>query len=284
MELGQIFPVTPNAPDPVEYREGEMPYVNNAGVSIHYHVEGEGPPLVLQHGLTSSLENWYAYGFVDGLSKDYRLILLDARGHGRSGKPHDPAEYDLKLRVNDVLAVMDELGVDQAHYMGYSMGGRIGFGIILHALDRFHSLIIGGMSANAANTDVPPERRIGLLRQGMAHYVADAEAKEGPMEAGRKKRLLDNDPEALIAATIAPRGTDGVEEMLPTLQTPCLLYCGEADGLFTGAKEAAKVIPNAVFVSFPGLNHGQTSRASDMVLPPVIDFLKKVVIQVGAGS
>ena len=104
-----------------------MPYVDSSGVSIHYHVEGEGPPLVLQHGLTSSLENWYAYGFVEDLKKDYRLIMVDARGHGRSGKPHDPKDYDLRLRVNDVLSVMDATGVDKAHYMGYSMGGRIGF-------------------------------------------------------------------------------------------------------------------------------------------------------------
>ena len=150
-----------------------MPYVNNSGVSIHYHVEGDGPPLVLQHGLTSSLKNWYAYGFVEELQKDYRVILVDARGHGRSGKPHDPKDYDLKLRVNDVLAVMDDLGVSKAHYMGYSMGGRIGFGIVLHALDRFHSLVIGGVSANTANSDVPPEDRISLLRQGMAHYVGN---------------------------------------------------------------------------------------------------------------
>ena len=167
-----------------------MPYVDNSGVSIHYHVEGDGPPLVLQHGLTSSLRNWYAYGFVEELQKDYRVIMVDARGHGRSGKPHDPKDYDLKLRVNDVLAVMDDLGVSKAHYMGYSMGGRIGFGIVLHALDRFHSLVIGGVSANTANSDVPPEDRISLLRQGMAQYVADAEANEGPMESGRRERLL----------------------------------------------------------------------------------------------
>ena len=91
-----------------------MPYVDNSGVKIHYHVEGDGPPLVLQHGLTNSLETWYAYGFVEELQKDYRLILVDARGHGRSGKPHDPADYDLKLRVSDILAVIDDVGVDKA--------------------------------------------------------------------------------------------------------------------------------------------------------------------------
>ncbi len=260
-----------------------MPYVDNSGVSIHYHVEGDGPPLVLQHGLTNSLKTWYAYGFVEELRKDYRLILVDARGHGRSDKPHDPKDYDLKLRVNDVLAVMDDLGVDKAHYMGYSMGGRIGFGIVMHALDRFHSLIIGGMSPNTANSDVPPQDRIALLRPGMAHYVADAEAKEGPMEAGRRERLLDNDPEALIAATTAPRGTDLLEELLPKLNLPCLLYCGEADGFFPGAKEASEVRPNAAFASFPGLNHGQTSRAAELVLPHVTKFLKKASLKVGAG-
>ena len=213
-----------------------MPYVDNAGVKIHYHVEGDGPPLVVQHGLTGSLKNWYAYGFVETFQKDYRLILVDARGHGQSSKPHDPKEYDLKLRVNDILAVMDDLGVDKAHYLGYSMGGRIGFGIVKHALDRFHSFIIGGMGADVANTDVPPATRIELLRKGMDAYVADSEAYEGPMEAGRRERLLDNDPEALIAATTAPMGTDGVETLLP-----CLLYTSPSprDGLLSRMPSSA---------------------------------------------
>ena len=134
-----------------------MPYVDNAGVKIHYHVEGDGPPLVMQHGLTNSLETWYAYGFVQELQKDYRLILVDARGHGRSDKPHNPKDYDLKLRVSDILAVIDDLGVEKAHYLGYSMGGRIGFGLVKHALDRFHSLMIGGMGADVTNIDTPPK-------------------------------------------------------------------------------------------------------------------------------
>ena len=174
-----------------------MPYVNNSDVRIHYHVEGTGPDLILQHGLTNSMENWYAYGFVEELKKNYRLILVDARGHGKSDKPHDPSLYDLRLRVGDIIAVMDALGVDKAHYMGYSMGGRIGFGLIMYELDRFNSLIIGGMSADTPNTDIPPEERIKTLKLGMESYVADAEEKEGPIETLRRERLLDNDSEAL---------------------------------------------------------------------------------------
>ena len=60
-----------------------MPFANNQGVRIHYEVEGKGPPLVLQHGFSDSLQTWYELGYVDGLKSDYRLILLDARGHAR---------------------------------------------------------------------------------------------------------------------------------------------------------------------------------------------------------
>ena len=171
---------------------------------------------------------------------------------------------------------MDDLNIDKANYMGYSMGGRIGFGIILHALHRFNSLIIGGMSADTPNTDIPPENRIELLRQGMDAYVQDAEQNEGPMESGRKERLLNNDPDALTAATIALRGTDGVEDRLPNIHLPCLLYCGDADGYFEAARKSAEAIPTAMFVGIPGLNHGQVARAGSEVLPHVMRFLAKV--------
>ena len=254
-----------------------MPYVKNSDVRIHYHVEGAGPDLILQHGLTNSMENWYAYGFVEELKKNYRLILVDARGHGKSDKPHDPSLYDLKLRVGDIIAVMDALGVDKAHYMGYSMGGRIGFGLIMYELDRFNSLIIGGMSADTPNTDIPPEERIKTLKLGMESYVADAEEKEGPIETLRRERLLDNDAEALIAATIAPRGTDGVEQLLHDVDIPCLLYCGDQDGYFEAAQKSAGLIPTAIFVDIPGLNHGQVARAGEEVLPHVTRFLENVI-------
>ena len=260
-----------------------MPYVDNAGVSIHYHVEGSGPPLVLQHGLTSSLKNWYAYGFVEELQKDYRLILVDARGHGRSGKPHEPKDYDLKLRVNDILAVMNDLGVDKAHYMGYSMGGRIGFGIVMHALERFHSLIIGGMSALPSLDAFDPQQQADLLRRGMDAYLAEAETREGPLPADRKAVLLANDAEAMAASVLAPRGTDGIENLLPKLNLPCLLYCGDADGFYAGSKASSELIPSAVFATIAGLDHGQTSRAGDQVLPHVTKFLKTVTQQVGAA-
>lgn len=66
-----------------------MPRVDNEGVSIHYRVEGDGPPVVLGHGITDSSDFWYECGYVEALKPKYRLVLIDFRGHGKSDKPHD---------------------------------------------------------------------------------------------------------------------------------------------------------------------------------------------------
>ena len=126
-----------------------MPYADNEGIRIHYKTEGEGSPLVLQHWSLATMENWYDYGYVSALKNDYRLILLDARGHGGSDKPHTPDAYELEKRVEDIVAVLDDLGIAKAHYFGYSMGGWIGFGVARYAPERFRSLIIGGAAPYA---------------------------------------------------------------------------------------------------------------------------------------
>ena len=149
-----------------------MPYANHQGICIHYQLDGEGPPLVLQHGFTSSLKHWYRYGYVEALRQDYQLILIDARGHGGSDKPHDPAAYDLSLRAGDVVAVLDDLHLPTAYFWGYSMGGRIGFGLAKYAPERLAALIIGGMhpyerrlaAANSARGDRPRRVCCGPVR------------------------------------------------------------------------------------------------------------------------
>jgi pimeloyl-ACP methyl ester carboxylesterase len=96
-----------------------MPYADAIGAKIYYEEEGDGPPLVLLHGLTSnSHATWRDAGYVEALKRDYRLILIDARGHGKSDKPHDRASYVWPTPVNDVVAVLDKLAIPQAHILG----------------------------------------------------------------------------------------------------------------------------------------------------------------------
>src|SRR5215469_7269201 len=173
-----------------------MPYADNGGVRIHFQVEGEGPALVLLHGFTESVQDWYQAGYVEALKSDYRLILIDARGHGASDKPHDPDAYALNRRVADVVAVLDALKIAKVLFWGYSLGGRIGCGTSKYAPQRIRALVIGGQHAYARSME--PLRQIVRrgVAQGSKSFVAAMEEMFGPETAERKVRLLTADLEA----------------------------------------------------------------------------------------
>ena len=248
-----------------------MPYADNGNVRIHYQVEGEGPALVLQHGFTESAVDWYEAGYVEALRPDYRLILIDARGHGASDKPHDPDAYVLNRRVADVVAVLDALDIAKALFWGYSMGGWIGFGIAKYAKERVHALVIGGQH--------PYARRMGSLRrmvqrgiaQGSGAFVTGMEEMFGPESAERKERLLLADLEAYLALA---QDRPGLEDILPTMLMPCCLYAGETDPIYLEVKACSQRIPRVTFFSLPGLSHCDAYARSELVLPRVTGFFK----------
>ena len=247
-----------------------MPYADNAGTRIHYEVEGAGPPLVLQHGFTQCLEDWSECGYVAVLRTRYRLILIDARGHGGSDKPHDEASYTMDRRAADVTAVLDAVGVEKAHFWGYSMGGWIGFGMARHAPHRVDALVIGGQHPFAR--DQAGFRQ--WLRDGIAGggdvLVAGFEKMAGPIPDRYAARLRAADLEAWLALA---QDRVNMEDVLGTMAMPCCLYAGEGDPMFVQTKAASERIPNARFLSLPGLSHLQAFVEVNLVLPPIMEFL-----------
>ena len=267
--------------EPVDERGPKMPFVTNAGVRIHYEVDGDGPPLVLQHALLRSLEMWYDFGYAQALRTQYRLILIDARGHGASDKPHDSHAYAPETRALDVTAVLDEIGIDSTHYMGYSMGARIGFAMLAHAPSRLRSLVLGGMSPY----QTPDTQRFeAQLRQGLANgmeaFVSAIEARNGRLPSKLRARFLDNDAAALLAAVDQAAHPTGQpvnwDKLLPATAIPALLYVGGKDPFLSGAKKCASLMPEATLVELPGLDHSGAIVRSDLVLPHVIEFLAEV--------
>ncbi len=250
-----------------------MPYVSNDGVRIHYHLEGDGPPLVLQHGTMQSVEDWQSYGYVQGLKRDWQLILVDHRGHGRSDKPHDTRSYGWDKSVSDIVAVLDDLNIPRTHYFGYSMGGSLGFGAAKYAPDRFHSLIIG--AGHPYERSMEAARKL-LSRDIEAFLEPFESAMAEPIEPKVKARLLSNDVEALIALT---RDRPNLEELLPTMTMPCLMYVGERDPLFPEVERAARQLPNGTFFSLPGLGHYEGYAKSELVLPQVKKFLAELAVR-----
>jgi pimeloyl-ACP methyl ester carboxylesterase len=250
-----------------------MPYAENRGVRIYYEVEGEGPPLVLVHGFSESLEGWREYGYAEELKKEHRLVLIDARGHGGSGKPHDPEAYGLKHRPADVVAVLDDLGIDRAHYFGYSLGGWVGFGLAKYAPERVHSLIIGGAQPYGQSMELYRQALAG----GIEGWAAVVEKMLGsPLTPEAKERLLSNDVQALLASVADDR--PDISGMLPTATMPSLLYAGEADPLRPLVERCASELPNGRFFSLPGVNHIQGAVRSDLLLPQVVEFLAKTEV------
>lgn len=247
-----------------------MPFASDQGIRIHYEVEGEGPALVLQHGFTDSLQTWYELGYVGALKPDHRLILVDARGHGASDKPHDPEAYKPDRYAADIVAVLADLGISRADFFGYSMGSMIAFAMAQYAADRVRALIIGGGNPNPA---APPDGAVETLKKGTEAIPTLWDVSIPP---AMKARLLSNDITALIALRTARLASAGFVEVLPEMMMPSLVFAGEADPVYRANKEFVVRMPNATFFSLPGLGHAETYFRSDLVLPHVTRFLRTV--------
>jgi pimeloyl-ACP methyl ester carboxylesterase len=260
-----------------------VPFVNNQGVKIHYEVEGQGPPLVMVHGFTRSLEDWPNFGFVPELKNDYQLMLIDLRGHGQSDKPDNLNAYSLKTIAEDVINIMDKLKVEKAHYLGYSMGGIIGFyGIARYYLPRLSSLIFGGFTAYLDEKGFQERQAILNLAQsavekGMPVLISALEQMFGVKL--EQSYYMSLNPRALFSLQKNARDTFSAgidDEITSKINIPCLFYVGESDSRLNGAKKTSSKISGARFISFPQLNHWAAGVRSDLVVPHIKRFLEEV--------
>lgn len=269
-----------------------MPYISNRGVKIFYETAGLGSPLVLAHGMSMSGEDWKEWGYVDLLTKNHRVVLIDARGHGRSDKPRGSENYAKPLRVADHMAVLDHLGIEQAHFWGYSMGASNCFGIALVHPERVRSLILGGYQPFAAEDlahleykqpprpfeGLPdtPDPIMDLLKNGAESWIRFW-AQNINLTPGLRERLAANNFAALMDHWDAPDPWKaGVRDRIKDLSVPCLFYAGEKESVVLGAEEAAHLMPNASYRSFAGMNHFDIFDRTDQVLPTVMAFIAQV--------
>ena len=264
-----------------------MAYATNAldGGLVHFEDDGGPGPVVVVHG-----GFWEPIELVRGSppsgelpTDEFRLVYVDHRGHGRSYKPHDPAAYAMPLRVADAIAVLDELAVDRAHFLGMSWGGRLGFGIGEHAPERVRSLVIGGQQPYAW----PESPLVRVVTEGLAAarrdgsfepFLAAVEAFWGIRFADDRRAVeLDNDPVALDAAWRASLAEGPISEDLTAWRVPCLVFLGAGDVDFVvGARRAADEIPDAEFLAVTDRDHwGAHSTPDQAVLEAVLCTLRR---------
>ncbi len=258
-----------------EPAEAEPGTADNAGVTIHFEVIGSGPPLVLHHGRLGSGRFWFDAGYVEALATDRRLIVLDARGHGRSDRPRDPAAYRPEAMAGDVVAILDRLGVERADLFGYSMGGRVGFAVAAFFGSRVNTLIAGGAGPYGPARSAEAERQLArTLAGGMAAYLEEMERMlDRTIPAEDRARLLANDAEAMAALATATADWSPMTGAVAAADLPILLFGGTADPIWPLIERAAGELPRARLRAIGPFGHGEDLRRPDLVLPVVTDHL-----------
>jgi pimeloyl-ACP methyl ester carboxylesterase len=215
-------------------------------------------------------------GYVAGLRDAYRLVLFDARGHGQSATPHDPAAYRCSLLAADVLAVLDEIGLASAALCGWSLGAAVALRIAACYPHRVNAVAaIGANLGWVGFADVPPGAADDTWaprfeREGMAWMVANLE-REGRPELARL--VAETDPAAMAALL---RGMDQVEptpQRLKDLAVPSLFAWGEQE-LREG--DEALLPAQARFVVVPGADHVGAFQRSDLLIPEIRSLLAQV--------
>lgn len=209
------------------------------GTKIAYEDQGDGPVVVLLHGFASdSYINWVRPGIVDALADaGYRVVTVDMRGHGASDKPHDPEAYGGDTMARDVSALIDHLGLDTVHVVGYSMGAWVAVHLC-RSEDRVRSAVLGGIG-EAMLTAEPDREAVAA-----ALVATDPTAITDPR--GRSFRqfadLTGADREALAAIQRAPSRRP---ETLDDVDVPVLVLCGSDDDLAGSPEGLAAKIPGA---------------------------------------
>ncbi len=231
-----------------------MARLERDGVGIYYEVHGEGPVILLTHGYSATAEMWR--GQIAPLSKKYKLVLWDMRGHGRSDYPEDMSEYSEAKTVADMAALLDAVGARQAIVGGLSLGGYMSLAFHATHPERVEALLI---------VDTGPGYRKDEARDGWnRNAIKTAERYEAEglslLNSGSAERRTAQHRDATGLARAA-RGmlaqkNARVIESLPGIKVPSIVVVGEKDTPFLAASDymAAK-IPNAEKAVIPDAGH-----------------------------
>ena len=234
-------------------------FAGHDGVQLAYRESGSGRPLILLHGFMGTGSYWLDQGTVGTLAEQgFRFVLPDLRGHGQSGRPHDPLAYPPDVLADDGLALIEHLGLGAGEYDlgGYSLGGRIVARMLARGAEPGRAVVAGQglakvsgpqgggatgrvLTALAGGTALPP----GSADAQMAHWAAQ----------------LGADPQALLhlMGSLVPTPEDDLRR----ITTPTLVVIGDRDER-SDADELAALLPAGRFATVPG-DHGGAFTAPE---------------------
>jgi pimeloyl-ACP methyl ester carboxylesterase len=211
-----------------------------------------GPPVVLHHGFVANAHaNWDATGVVNALvAAGHRVFAPDARGHGDSDKPHDPARYGEARMAEDLVALVDAVGVGEVDLVGYSMGAVVS---LLFAADdsRVRQLVIGGVGSGVVECGGVDRRALSndAIIEALSADDPDAIDQSGARAFRSLADALGSDRLALVAqARSIHRGGVALER----ISGPALVLAGHEDPLAIRPQVLADALPNATLQMLAG--------------------------------
>jgi pimeloyl-ACP methyl ester carboxylesterase len=234
------------------------------GVPIFYSEKGEGEPVILVHGFGVHGDlNFRWPGIIDTLATDYRVITMDARGHGKSGKPHERDKYGMEC-IEDIKRLMDHLEIERAHLVGYSMGGLYTLKFMTEYPDR---LITAAPCGNGWHIESDPQYDIvvrlaedlqaGRGYDGLFELIEPLDGKKNPITKAVFAAFLHiaNDELALGVLVDSWRELAMEKEDIERVTLPTLCLIGEDDPFRRGAERLADVKSNHELVLLENRDH-----------------------------
>lgn len=244
------------------------------GTRIYYQQWGRRstrPPVILHHGYVANARaNWLWTGIVGRLTADgHKVIALDARGHGRSTKHHDPARYGEANMAHDVSALLDHLSLEQVDLVGYSMGATVAL-IAASEDQRVRRLAVGGIGAHTARLGRGRKNGFGT-RLANAMLAPSVFSVRDPMLAGFRimADALWADRKALAAQA---RAFHAKRIALDRIQAPTLILAGRDDPFALQPQVLQSAILGSRLTMVPG-NHTSVLTKPDFVAA-LVDFLR----------
>jgi len=254
-----------------------MPFARNGSVKLHWEQHGDGNPIVLIMGHVFPSDLWYPV--LPALAAHRRVITFDNRGTGRSDAPRDHTIADM---CDDVLAVMDAAGVDQADVFGVSMGGGIAMELARRAPSRVSSLVLG--CTRIKTEPAPISRRARLLylvpyrwltsRAGTSGYGSACPPEKAERDLAVLAGMRYSRTGAWAQSKAIARYTLPLTEAAKITQ-PALVLHGDEDTAISvdESRLIADTLPNARWLVYQGAGHNFLVSYPDQVVADVLDFL-----------
>jgi len=259
-----------------------MPKAKINGIELYYEVHGDGYPIACLHGFTATAAMWQPQ--VIPFSKKYKLIIYDARGHGKSESPPSLSDYSTEIAVEDLNQLLSRLHIEKAVIMGLSMGGYVSLNFCLSHPEKVAALILAGtgpgfrskVKLQQWNEQMETIAK-ALETKGLAalneEYIASSIGR--PPGEETSKLFRHSSPIGLINTAHSMLSNVGVIERLPEIKVPTLIIVGEHDTNFMQASLYLNAsIKDSERVVVPDAGHVMNMDQPELFNNAVLQFLK----------